>query len=49
MDSVEKVVLDVAPFTGAWIEIRNGWYIPAMWPGVAPFTGAWIEITPMGT
>ena len=33
----------VAPFTGAWIEIvylwAFGWYSP-----VAPFTGAWIEI-----
>ena len=35
--------LEVAPFTGAWIEIRHAnWdeYILA----VAPFTGAWIEM-----
>ena len=34
----------VAPFTGAWIEMKS---IPNMrtWPGVAPFTGAWIEIS----
>ena len=34
---------DVAPFTGAWIEIR---YYSCEYnrPYVAPFTGAWIEI-----
>ena len=34
---------EVAPFTGAWIEIRirqTRWSKAA----VAPFTGAWIEI-----
>ena len=34
----------VAPFTGAWIEMR----VPALYleriSMVAPFTGAWIEI-----
>ena len=36
--------LNVAPFTGAWIEIaayRRSRFLPE----VAPFTGAWIEIT----
>ena len=33
----------VAPFTGAWIEIKLDIYTPPM-IGVAPFTGAWIEI-----
>ena len=33
----------VAPFTGAWIEIRNSRLLPAA-IRVAPFTGAWIEI-----
>ena len=39
-----ELAILVAPFTGAWIEIRtwsNPW--PMSWP-VAPFTGAWIEI-----
>ena len=35
----------VAPFTGAWIEMRRGnrTYHKRQ---VAPFTGAWIEIAP---
>ena len=33
----------VAPFTGAWIEISTCRTFPADCP-VAPFTGAWIEI-----
>ena len=33
----------VAPFTGAWIEIKVG-EIPGVAENVAPFTGAWIEI-----
>ena len=35
---------DVAPFTGAWIEmyIKEGLLVN---PYVAPFTGAWIEMT----
>ena len=35
--------LQVAPFTGAWIEmvIQHCYFICAL---VAPFTGAWIEI-----
>ena len=35
--------LDVAPFTGAWIEIK-GVKLPNTRSIVAPFTGAWIEI-----
>ena len=38
------MIFAVAPFTGAWIEIRLGIYIPP-YLVVAPFTGAWIEIT----
>ena len=36
-------VMKVAPFTGAWIEIKMifSW---ARMTRVAPFTGAWIEI-----
>ena len=34
----------VAPFTGAWIEIRYWAVISGVESGVAPFTGAWIEI-----
>ena len=33
----------VAPFTGAWIEIRNITAV-RLKGGVAPFTGAWIEM-----
>ena len=33
----------VAPFTGAWIEMRTMCSAP-VWILVAPFTGAWIEI-----
>ena len=36
----------VAPFAGAWIEIRSQsifWF----WTMVAPFAGAWIEIASM--
>ena len=33
----------VAPFTGAWIEIK-GTIFPLKSVSVAPFTGAWIEI-----
>ena len=37
------MMLTVAPFTGAWIEIiREGVHAPSFY--VAPFTGAWIEI-----
>ena len=35
--------MDVAPFTGAWIEIE-GLHKPSNLVWVAPFTGAWIEI-----
>ena len=35
--------MDVAPFTGAWIEMRPRPSTSAQ-PTVAPFTGAWIEI-----
>ena len=34
---------DVAPFTGAWIEIRLS-STESKGQVVAPFTGAWIEI-----
>jgi len=34
----------VAPFTGAWIEIKLKYFIKEC-EVVAPFTGAWIEIT----
>ena len=34
---------NVAPFTGAWIEIRSGNEVSSCF-NVAPFTGAWIEI-----
>ena len=34
----------VAPFVGAWIEIRLCPYFDE-WQLVAPFVGAWIEIT----
>ena len=33
----------VAPYTGAWIEIRNEKSVIPM-ERVAPYTGAWIEI-----
>ena len=35
--------MDVAPFTGAWIEIGRQCGMGKRSP-VAPFTGAWIEI-----
>ena len=35
---------EVAPFTGAWIEIFLADFIGGI-KGVAPFTGAWIEIS----
>ena len=34
---------DVAPYTGAWIEIES-YYIKNSAKTVAPYTGAWIEI-----
>ena len=37
-------VSDVAPFTGAWIEIYDNRYT-GLGKQVAPFTGAWIEMT----
>ena len=41
---VDPPMLDgVAPFTGAWIEIRKN-VAAQMQNVVAPFTGAWIEI-----
>ena len=43
VDLIHKRFADVAPHTGAWIEIsphvRYFWNMP-----VAPHTGAWIEI-----
>ena len=38
-----RMVSDVAPFTGAWIEISSEGENPTS-EDVAPFTGAWIEI-----
>ena len=35
---------DVAPFTGAWIEIITDYLYIINYLKVAPFTGAWIEI-----
>ena len=35
---------DVAPFTGAWIEIPDPFIDPVIFRAVAPFTGAWIEM-----
>ena len=35
---------DVAPFTGAWIEIQDKIVKVHAIVVVAPFTGAWIEI-----
>ena len=35
----------VAPFTGAWIEISRTPETLGISGGVAPFTGAWIEIS----
>ena len=37
------VIICVAPYTGAWIEISNSWVIIDN-EFVAPYTGAWIEI-----
>ena len=41
--SIAGVLISVAPFVGAWIEIgdRGNAYIVS---DVAPFVGAWIEI-----
>ena len=36
--------MDVAPFTGAWIEITLVDVLKKLGEMVAPFTGAWIEI-----
>ncbi len=36
-------VVEVAPFMGAWIEIRRNQYMRSL-VDVAPFMGAWIEI-----
>ena len=38
-----SMLMGVAPFTGAWIEII-GYWLPVLKITVAPFTGAWIEI-----
>ena len=37
------MVDSVAPFAGAWIEIRQFFYKCSLYR-VAPFAGAWIEI-----
>ena len=38
------MLLHVAPFAGAWIEISNVPVIVNVDPDVAPFAGAWIEM-----
>ena len=38
-----RIAVEVAPFTGAWIEISQS-IVPEILLPVAPFTGAWIEI-----
>ena len=43
---VEEVE-EVAPYTGAWIEIKFESYLNDSGP-VAPYTGAWIEISGSG-
>ena len=40
----ENKDVPVAPFTGAWIEIRNAMTLMSPKVCVAPFTGAWIEM-----
>ena len=42
---VRVVYRQVAPFTGAWIEIGSSGGGSSTVDKVAPFTGAWIEIT----
>ncbi len=37
------IYLNVAPFTGAWVEIGSAGLTISPQP-VAPFTGAWVEI-----
>ena len=41
-----KKIVQVAPFTGAWIEMIFGNSPTVIMMLVAPFTGAWIEIRP---
>ena len=41
--SNSNVPLIVAPYTGAWIEIKNVGRVTVV-NNVAPYTGAWIEI-----
>ena len=41
--SSPRLIVEVAPFTGAWIEI-SGLGCGLGGKAVAPFTGAWIEI-----
>ena len=38
------MIFAVAPFAGAWIEIKMVNDYGAIDPGVAPFAGAWIEM-----
>ena len=44
---VVQVLYHVAPYTGAWIEIRFPYRLQAS-EEVAPYTGAWIEISKYG-
>ena len=43
-DGTKYIVVDVAPFTGAWIEIDRLYLQLLELVKVAPFTGAWIEM-----
>ena len=43
-ESIVTISEEVAPFTGAWIEIYNINFRLSCTVFVAPFTGAWIEI-----
>ena len=40
---VSNLITEVAPYTGAWIEIGLVAYAMRS-AGVAPYTGAWIEM-----
>ena len=40
---IKRAFKDVAPFAGAWIEIRQD-VDSFVWTTVAPFAGAWIEM-----
>ena len=48
INSPRDILLTVAPFTGAWIEISTH-AGDLSYRAVAPFTGAWIEISAGGS